>query len=76
MNQTHVDVARPLAQDNFWVINEVFRGLVRRSEQEELTVDLFQRREVLGNYTVKTLLKNAFVEVIAFLSQLALSLQT
>ena len=69
MNQTHVDVASPLTQDDLWVINEVFCGLIRRPEQEELAVDLFQRGEVLSNNTVKTLLEDAFVEGIAFLSQ-------
>ena len=69
MNQTHVDVASPLAQNDLWVINKIFCGLIRGPEQEELTVDLFQRGEVLGNYTVQTLLEDAFVEGIAFLSQ-------
>ena len=69
MNQTHVDVASPLTQDDLWVIDKVFRCLVRSPEQEELTVDLFQRGEVLGNYTVKPLFKDAFIEGIAFLSQ-------
>ena len=67
VNQTHIDVARSLTQDDLGVINKVFRCLIRGSEQEELAIDLFQRREVLGHNTIQTLLKNAFVEFIAFL---------
>ena len=55
VDKPHVDIARPLAQDNLWVINKVFRGLVRGPEEEELAIDLFQRGQILGNHTVETL---------------------
>ena len=68
MNQSHVDIARPLTQDDLWVINEVFRCLVRGPQEEELAINLLERGQILGNHTVETLLKDAFIEGIAFLS--------